>query len=125
MRLLSLPVGNDLIEVHVCMWTGKEKVYWNGEQVSSKWHCFGSRHFFTVDAPGGEGIDTVRVLTSYGIMGYRYDVFYNDQCLLASGRTDISLVNKGSWDQPKQKVVHVSRKPAEELSLKELEEQLV
>lgn len=125
MRLLSLLVGNDMIEVHVCWWSGKEKVYWNGTEVSSKWHFLGSRHFFTVDAPDGSGIDKIRVKTSYGMMGYQYDVFYNDQCLLASSRTDISRVNRDDWDRPTEKVVHVPRKSAEKLSLKELEEQLV
>lgn len=125
MRLLSLPIAADLLEVHVCFWSGKEKVYWNGTEVSSKWHFLGSKHHFTVDTPDGSGIDNIRVNTSYGMMGYQYDVFYNTKCLLASGRTDVSRV-QGNWEPGKSaNPVHVSRRQPEKLSLEELEEQLV
>ena len=125
MRILSLPVDEDLLEVHVCWWSGKEKVYWNGTEVSSKWHFIGSKHHFTVDAPDGSGIDNIRVTTSYGWLGYQYDVFYNAKCLLASGRTKVSRVQSNWEGGGSAKPVHVPRRKQEELSLEELEEQLV
>lgn len=130
MRVLALPVGNDLLEVKINMWTSKEMVYWNGTEVSKKTHFLGSKHTFNVERANGPGVDVFRVITSYGWMGYRYDVYCNDKCLLGSscraplhaGETmrenTVSRRNSGGGTVPR-------RTPMEELSLEELEKQLV
>jgi hypothetical protein len=129
MRVMSLPVGNDLLELKINMWIGKEEVFWNGVSVSSKTHFLGTEHGFNVESADGAGVDVYRVVTSYGWMGYQYDVFCNEKCLLGSSRTSIHQV------APNQEpVMRRRRRPAaevhgrraeRELSLEELEDGLV
>jgi len=48
MLRISLPVGDDLLEIHKFFWKGKDAVYWNGELMSSKKRFFTSHHVFRV-----------------------------------------------------------------------------
>jgi len=131
MRVLALPVENNLLELKINMWSGKEMVYWNGKQVSKKTHFLGSRHTFEVERLDGSGADIFYVLTSYGWMGYRYDVFRNNTCLLGSScRSPLQPGNVAGAAKPRRpagsEVKTVYRQTTrEELSLEELEEQLV
>lgn len=110
MRVLSLPIGNDLLEIYINMWKSQEMVYFNGQLASKKTHFIGTSHHFTTDAVHSFGVDHFRVVTSYGWMGFRYDVFKNDQCLLASGRTKISIPKTSTQGKSRRKTVpHISR----------------
>lgn len=111
MRILSLPIGDDLLEVHNSMWTGEEKVYFNGQLASSGASLFGRSHYFTVDAVDEEGvIDKYRVEISmswYG--GVTVDVFRNDRCLLASSKTPITRVDPRLLSEGDSKPYHIER----------------
>ena len=79
MRILSLPINDDLLEVHNSMWSGEEMVYFNGHLASSGASLFGRSHYFTVDSPDGDGVDKYRVeigMSWFG--GVTIDVFRND-----------------------------------------------
>lgn len=110
--MLSLPIGEDLLEVHNSMWTGEEKIYFNGQLASSGSSVFGRTHYFTVDAADSSGdVDKFRVEISMTWFGsVTVDVFRNDRCLLASNRTPISRVDgPARLDQPTAPRRHVRR----------------
>ena len=94
MRYLSLPIGNDLLEIHNNMWTGHETIYFNGEAVSRRFSFFGCEHFFTAENELGQ-TDRYVVKISFSWLGVVFDVFRNDVCLLASGKTALSRVRGG------------------------------
>ncbi len=110
MRILSLPIEDDLLEVHNSVWTGEEKVYFNGQLASVGKSIFGRSHYFTVDALGGEGTDKFRVEIGMNWMGgVTVDVFRNDRCLLASARTPITRVDGRLLDQGDSRPFHLHR----------------
>ena len=110
MRVLSLPINDDLLEVHNSMWTGEEKVYFNGQLCSSGCSLLGRTHYFTVDAPEGESIDKYRVEIGMNWMGsVTIDVFRNDRCLLASSRTPSTRVDARMRRDNDSKPYHVTR----------------
>ena len=109
MRLLSLPIGDDLLEVHNSMWSGVEKVYFNGQLASEGFSFFGRQHYFTVDSPDGEGVDKFRVEVSMGLFGVTVDVFRNDRCLLASSKTPVSRVDARLLPEGDPKPYHLKR----------------
>ncbi|WP_273446885.1 hypothetical protein [Neolewinella agarilytica] len=126
MRVLSLPIGNDLLEIHINLWKSQETVYFNGQLASKKTHFIGTSHHFTTDAVHSFGVDHFRVVTSYGWMGFRYDVFKNDHCLLASGRTNVSAPKIVTQIKSRSKSVpHISRLDDPGLPDKELIEDLL
>lgn len=110
MRILSLPIDDDLLEVHNSHWTGEEKIYFNGTLTSSGCSFFGKNHYFTVDAPDGNGVDKYRVevgMNWYG--GFSVDVFRNDRCLLASNRTPLTRVDQRLQPNADAQPFHLSR----------------
>ncbi len=110
MRILSLPIDDDLLEVHNNIWTGEEKVYFNGQLASVGASVFGRSHYFTVDAATGEGTDKFRVEIGMSwIGGVTVDVFRNDRCLLASTKTPITRVDGRLLDAGDSKPFHIKR----------------
>ncbi len=110
MRILSLPIDEDLLEVHNSLWTGEEKVYFNGQLASVGKSIFGRSHYFTVDARNGEGMDKFRVEIGMNWMGgVTVDVFRNDRCLLASARTPITRVDGRLLEQGDARPFHLQR----------------
>ncbi|THH41135.1 hypothetical protein [Neolewinella litorea] len=110
MRILSLPIESDLLEVHNSLWSGEEKVFFNGSLASSGCSLFGRTHYFTVDAADGGGVDRYRVeigMSWYG--GCTVDVFRNDRCLLASCRTPLTRVDPSLQPHMDAKPYHLSR----------------
>lgn len=118
MRILSLPIGNDLLEVHNSMWSGEEKVYFNGQLASAGASIFGRSHYFTVDSDDGSSIDKYRVEISMSWFGgVTVDVFRNDRCLLASSKTPLTRVDPRLLEAGDSKPYHIKRqeKDAREL----------
>ena len=109
MRLLSLPIQDDLLEVHANSWSGQESIYFNGQLASSGFSVFGRHHYFTVDAVDGDGIDKYRVEISMSWTGVAIDVFRNDRCLLASSKTPISRVDSRLLPEGDTKPYHLKR----------------
>ena len=110
MRILSLPIDDDLLEVHNSLWTGEEKVYFNGQLASTGTSIFGRSHYFTVDSSGGNGVDKFRVEIGMNWMGgVTVDVFRNDRCLLASTKTPISRVDSRLLNVEDSKPYHIKR----------------
>ena len=110
MRILSLPIHDDLLEIHNNILTGEEKVYFNGQLASSGHSLFGRTHYFTADAPDGQGIDKFRVeigMTWWGSI--TVDVFRNDRCLLASSKTPVSRVDPRILPDNESKPYHIRR----------------
>ena len=114
MRLLSLPINDDLLEVHNSIWSGVESIYFNGQLASSGFSMFGRHHYFTVDAADGDGIDKFRVEISMTWSGIVVDVFRNDRCLLASSKTPISRVDNRLLPEGDTKPFHLRRAEREE-----------
>ena len=110
MRILSLPINDDLLEVHNSIWTGEEKVYFNGQLASTGTSIFGRSHYFTVDAPDSTGVDKYRVEIGMNWMGsVTVDVFRNDRCLLASSKTPITRLDSRLQPNRDSKPYHVKR----------------
>lgn len=110
MRILSLPIDDDLLEVHNSMWSGEEKVYFNGQLASSGASIFGRSHYFTVDSPDGNGVDKYRVeigMSWFG--GVSIDVFRNDRCLLASPKTPLTRLDQRLLPGTDSKPYHLKR----------------
>lgn len=94
MLRISLPVGDDLLEIHKFIWKGKDAVYWNGELVSSKKRFFTSHHVFRVpNALTGQD-DVFRVRVGVGLNGTSYGVKRNDQVLLGTFRDKLTHDNR-------------------------------
>ncbi|MEM1360019.1 MAG: hypothetical protein AAGF89_17560 [Bacteroidota bacterium] len=84
MKLLSFPIGDDLLEVYNNMWTGVETVTYNGHEVSRAFNWFKGVHEFAVASQDGEATDFFKVIIQMTYMGtITVDVFRNDECLLA------------------------------------------
>ncbi|MFT5998145.1 MAG: hypothetical protein ACI81P_000593 [Neolewinella sp.] len=94
MLKVSLPVGDDLLEIHHNMWAGKDSIYWNGNQMSRKRRFLGSTHVFRVPT-GPSGQDHVfRVRISIGLNGTTYSVKRNDKVLLGTWRDKLTYDNR-------------------------------
>jgi hypothetical protein len=99
MLKVSLPVGEDLLEIHHNMWTGKDQVFWNGESVSLKRRFFGSTHVFRV-ANGLTGHDDVfRVKIGMGFNGTTYGVKRNERVLLGTWSDKLTHNNRGQMPE--------------------------
>lgn len=110
MRILSLPINDDLLEIHNSMWSGEERIYFNGQLASKGASFFGRSHYFTVDRSDGDGVDKFRVEIGMAWTGgITIDVFRNDKCLLASNRTPLTRVEANFQDRGDAKPYHVKR----------------
>lgn len=79
MKLLTLYHNGNTIEVHNTM-SGKEKIYYNEEEVSEKWSMFGALHSFSV-TEDGEEVD-YKVTTALHINGIGCDIWRAGEPLL-------------------------------------------
>lgn len=90
MKLVTFPVGNDVIEVYNSLWSGVETVKFNGSVVSKHFNWFVGIHPFRVVNPDTNEIDHYRVEIRFSMSSstcVTVDIFLNDQCLLnQSGR---------------------------------------
>jgi hypothetical protein len=94
MLRISLPVGDDLLEIHHSFWKGKDVIYWNGELMSSKKRFFTSKHVFRVpNALTGED-DVFRIRVGVGLNGTSYGVKRNDKVLLGTWRDHLTHLNR-------------------------------
>ena len=110
MRYLSLPIGKDLLEFHNNCWTGVETIYFNGRKATEKFSFFGTTHHFTVENEAGE-TDHYYVRGSFSWYGLVFDIFRNDDCLLASSKTALTRVHPrqdGSYTADRE-VPHLKR----------------
>ncbi|TXF90777.1 hypothetical protein FUA23_04885 [Neolewinella aurantiaca] len=90
MLKVSLPVGDDLLEIHHNMWNGKDQVFWNGESVSRKNRFFGSTHVFRVANSITGREDVFRVRVGMGFNGTTYSVKRNERVLLGTWRDQLT-----------------------------------
>jgi hypothetical protein len=95
MLKVSLPIGDDLLEIHHNMWTGRDEVIWNGESVSKSKRFFGSKHVFRVAnyATGKDDVFYVRI--GMGWNGTTYGVKRNDKVLLGTWKDQLTHNNRG------------------------------
>lgn len=100
MLKLSLPVGDDLLEIHHGMWSGKDTVRWNGEVVSQHQRFFGSRHRFTVFNPVRGQDDAFEVRIGLGWNGTTYAVRRNDRVLLGTWREHLTHEDRRLMPDP-------------------------
>jgi len=94
MLRLSLPVGDDLLEIHKFFWKGKDAIYWNGELMSSKKRFFTSHHVFRVPNSLTGGEDVFRIRVGAGLNGTSYGIKRNDKVLLGTYRDGLTHENR-------------------------------
>ena len=94
MLKVSLPIGDDLLEIHHGMWSGKDTIYWNGEQMSHKRRFFGSNHVFRIPTGYSGQEDVFYVRISIGLNGTTYGVKRNDKVLLGTWRDQLTHTNR-------------------------------
>jgi len=82
MRCISFFSGENIIEVHNNMWTGKETIYYNDDVVSSGFSILGKTHEFAVEEDG-ELVD-YKVVLELRWFGIGFSIFRNDIPLLLS-----------------------------------------
>lgn len=99
MLKVSLPVGDDLLEIHHGMWNGKDVIYWNGNEMSRKRRFFGSTHVFRVPTGYSGQEDVFRVRISMGLNGTTYGVKRNDKVLLGTWRDKLTHTNRGQMPE--------------------------
>lgn len=100
MLKVSLPVGDDLLEIHHNMWSGKDVIFWNGNEMSRRRRIFGSTHVFRIPT-GYSGQDHVfRIRISIGLNGTTYSVKRDNKVLLGTWRDKLTHVNRGQMPGP-------------------------
>jgi len=75
MRCISYFSGENIIEVHNNMWSGKETIFYNDEKVSSGYSILGKTHSFTVEEDG-ELVD-YEVILELRWFGIGFSIFRN------------------------------------------------
>lgn len=77
------------------MWSGKDVIFWNGNEMSRRRRIFGSTHVFRIPT-GYSGQDHVfRIRISIGLNGTTYSVKRDNQVLLGTWRDKLTHVNRG------------------------------
>jgi hypothetical protein len=85
MKIASISIGNNTIDTYNNMWTGIEKVYFNGNEVSKQFNWFVGIHEFQVTADDGINTDYYRVefRTDFNSAQFiKTDIFRNGECIL-------------------------------------------
>ncbi len=109
MLKVSLPIGDDLLEIHHRMWKGKHEIYWNGEMKSRKGQFFTSHHVFRVPTGYRGAEDVIHVRIGTGLNGTTYSVKKNDQVLLGTWRDQLTY---SKWRrQPQPPVLDLNTPP--------------
>lgn len=93
MLRISMPIGNDLLEIHRRSWKGVDEIRWNGEVVSSKKRFFTSKHTFAVADEFGEVADFF-VRVGAGLNGTSYGIKRNGKVLLGTWRDQLTHVKR-------------------------------
>lgn len=100
MRIISVNIGDTIIEFDNDMWTGHENIYVNGELVSRKFSWFGTDHIFEVEE-NGVWVEYV-LTTGFGWMGITADITRDGIPIVESGRQGMNLsVTTGALNAPK------------------------
>lgn len=122
MKLASLSIGQDLIEVHNSMWTGVETVFINGQEVSRQFNWFNGVHKFQVMNQSTGVNDYYRVEFNANFNSTTMvdiSIFLNEECILDLGGRHFRY--NGQQALPQQPV-HASRNsPVDSLQLRQLE----
>lgn len=122
MKLASLSIGQDLIEVHNSMWTGVETVFINGQEVSRQFNWFNGVHKFQVMNQFAGVNDYYRVEFNTNFNSTTMvdiSIFLNEECILDQGGRHYRY--NGQQALPHQPV-HASRNsPVDSLQLRQLE----
>jgi len=96
MKILTFPIGNDLLEVDNNMWTGVETVTFNGHIVSRAFNWFKGVHEFGIATEDGAGTDFYRVVIRMNYTGMvSVDVYRNEVCLLANSSEARAQLERG------------------------------
>ncbi|MCX8211798.1 MAG: hypothetical protein OTI34_12165 [Lewinella sp.] len=85
MKIAGISIGNNTIDTYNNMWTGIEKVYFNGCPVSKQFNWFVGIHEFQVTADDGVNTDYYRVEFRIDFSSTQYiktDIFRNGECVL-------------------------------------------
>lgn len=90
MLRISLPVGDDLLEIHREIWTSKDVIYWNGQLMSRKGRFFTSKHVFRIPNPNTGREDVFRIRVGAGLNGTSYGVMRNEKVLLGTFRDQLT-----------------------------------
>jgi|GEM_PF-2394329 len=99
MLKVSLPVGEDLLEIHHNMWTGRDEVIWNGASVSKSKRFFGSKHVFRVANYATGKDDVFYVKIGMGWNGTTYAVKRNGKVLLGTWNDQLTHENRGQMPE--------------------------
>ncbi|MEN0005068.1 MAG: hypothetical protein AAF798_13035, partial [Bacteroidota bacterium] len=78
-KVMTLFHEDNQIEIHNSL-LGQETVYYNGEEVSSKWSLFGKLHSFTVEE--NEELIEYKVTTLLHLHGVGFDIWRDGKPLL-------------------------------------------
>jgi len=73
MSKCTVSVGENRLEIEFSLWSGWERLRWNGATVSEKRSvCYVTPHSFKCDEPGGPALYEVNCLTGWlgGLAGY-------------------------------------------------------
>lgn len=94
MLKVSLPVGEDLLEIHHNMWTGNDEIFWNGASVSKSTRFMGSHHTFRISnyATGKDDVFHVRI--GMGWSGTTYGVKRNGKVLLGTWKDGLTHADR-------------------------------
>jgi hypothetical protein len=79
MKVMTLHHNGNQIEIHNSM-TGKETIYYNKEEVSSKWSLFGTLHSFTVEEDGI--LIDYKVTSLLHVYGVGFDVWRDGEPII-------------------------------------------
>ena len=93
MLRISMPIGNDLLEIHRYGWKGIDEIRWNGEVMSRKKRFFTSKHTFSVTDEYGEVADFY-VRVGAGLNGTSYGIKRNGKVLLGTWRDQLTHVKR-------------------------------
>lgn len=95
MLKVSLPIGDDLLEIHHGMWSSKDSIFWNGELLSEKKRVFGSKHVFRVANYSTGKDDVFYVKIGMGWNGTTYSVKRNEKVLLGTWNDQLTHNSRG------------------------------
>lgn len=100
MLKVSLPIGDDLLEIHHNMWTNKDAIFWNGAMKSRKRRFFSSTHVFRIPTGYNGADDVFRIKVGVGFNGTTYSVMRNDKVLLGTWRNQLTHAKRQQMPNP-------------------------
>ena len=100
MLKVSLPIEDDLLEIHHNMWTNKDEIFWNGVLKSRKRRFFSSTHVFRIPSGYNGADDVFRIKVGVGFNGTTYSVMRNDKVLLGTWRNQLTHAKRQQMPNP-------------------------